>query len=303
MDGDPATTLPLDGDLAGIALGAIGQPMRRKEDRRLVTGAGRFSDDFTLPGQAYAAIVRSPHPHARIVSIDAARAAAMPGVLAVLTGADALADGLNPVPHDPVPKTRYDMKLAPPPGTELFIGPQFLMQADVVRHVGEAVAMTVAETQAQALDAAEAVAVEYAELPWVTDPRAALQQGAPAVWTECPGNVFIDTKFGDWDATERAFAQADHVVVLDTHIARVTGVPMEPRAGLGEYDKATGRYTVYAGSGGAVRQKRELATILGVAPDKVRVVSLDVGGNFGTRNRVYPEPGSSPGRRGGSGAR
>ncbi|HEX5319631.1 MAG TPA: xanthine dehydrogenase family protein molybdopterin-binding subunit [Stellaceae bacterium] len=291
MDGDPATTLPLDGDLAGIALGAIGQPMRRKEDRRLVTGEGRFSDDFTLPGQAYAAIVRSPHPHARIVAIDTARAAAMPGVLAVLTGADALADGLNPVPHDPVPKTRYDMKLAPPPGSELFIGPQFLMQADVVRHVGEAVAMTVAETQAQALDAAEAVAVEYAELPWVTDPRAALRPGAPAVWTECPGNVFIDTKFGDWDATERAFAQADHVVVLDTHIARVTGVPMEPRAGLGEYDKATGRYTVYAGSGGAVRQKRELATILGVAPDKVRVVSLDVGGNFGTRNRVYPETG------------
>src|SRR6185312_17358242 len=152
MDGDPATTLPLDGDLAGIALGAIGQPMRRKEDRRLVTGAGRFSDDFTLPGQAYAAIVRSPHPHARIVSIDAARAAAMPGVLAVLTGADCLTDGLNPVPHDPVPKTRYDMKLTPPAGTELFNGPQYLMPAEIAHHVGEAVTMVVAETQAQALD-------------------------------------------------------------------------------------------------------------------------------------------------------
>jgi carbon-monoxide dehydrogenase large subunit len=281
----------LTGDLAGIALGAIGQPMRRKEDQRLVTGKGRFSDDFTLPGQVYAAIVRSPHPHARIVSIDTAQAAAMPGVLAVLTGADCLADGLNPVPHDPVPKTRYDMKLVPPPGAELFIGPQPLMQSDVVRHVGEAVAMVVADTQGQAFDAAEAVTVEYAELPWVTDPRAALQPGAVSVWPECPDNVFIDTKFGDWEATDRAFAEADHVVVLDYHIARVTGVPMEPRAGLGEYDPATGRYTAYAGSGGAVRQKRELATILGVPPDKVRVVSLDVGGNFGTRNRVYPETG------------
>jgi carbon-monoxide dehydrogenase large subunit len=281
----------LAGELAGIALGAIGQPMRRKEDERLVTGRGRFSDDFTLARQAYAAIVRSPHPHARILSIDTAKAAAMPGVLAVFTGADCISDGLNPVPHDPVPKTRYDMKLVPPPGVELFIGPQHLMQSDIVRHVGEAVAMVVAETQAQALDAAEAVAVEYEELAWVTDPRAALQAGAVAVWPECPDNVFIDTKFGDWEATDRAFAEAEHVVVFDYHIARVTGVPMEPRAGLGEYDPATGRYTAYAGSGGAVRQKRELATILGVPLDKVRVVSLDVGGNFGTRNRIYPETG------------
>ncbi len=295
MDGDRATTLPpgldLVGDLAGIALATIGQPMRRKEDQRLITGKGRFSDDFTLPGQVYAAMVRSPHPHARIVSIDTAKAAAMPGVLTVLTGADCLADGLGAVPHDPVPKTRYDMKLVPPAGRDLFIGPQYLMPADAVRHVGEAVAMIVAATQAQALDAAEAVTVGYEELPWVADPRAALQPGAVAVWPECPDNVFIDTKFGDWEATERAFGEADHVVVLDYHVARVTGVPMEPRAGLGEYDPETGRYTLYAGSGGAVRQKRELATILGVAPDKVRVVSLDVGGNFGTRNRIYPESG------------
>ncbi|MGH7094854.1 MAG: hypothetical protein ACREFB_15135, partial [Stellaceae bacterium] len=116
MDSNPATPVPLPGDLAGIALGLIGQPLRRKEDQRLLTGKGRFSDDFTLPGQAYAAIVRSPHPHARIVAIDTAQAGAMPGVLAVFTGADCLADGLNAVPHDPVPKTRYDMKLAPPPG-------------------------------------------------------------------------------------------------------------------------------------------------------------------------------------------
>src|SRR5581483_3743103 len=203
MDGDRANTLPLEGDLAGIALGLIGQPMRRKEDQRLLTGKGKFSDDFTLPGQVHAAIVRSPHPHARIVSIDTAKAAAMPGVLAVLTGADCRADGLGAVPHDPVPKTRYDMKLAPPPGRDLFIGPQDLMAAEEVRYVGEAVAMVVADTQAQALDAAEAIAVDYEELPWVADPRAALQPGAVSVWPECPDNVFIDTKFGDWEATDR----------------------------------------------------------------------------------------------------
>ncbi len=296
MDGDPATTLPpagldLEGELAGIALGAIGQPLRRKEDRRLLTGTGRFSDDFSLPGQVWAAILRAPHPHARIAAIDRARAAAMPGVLAVLTGADCRADGLAPIPHDPVPKTRYDMKLVPPPGRDLFIGPQYLLPADAVRHVGEAVAMVVAETQAQAFDAAEAVAIDYEELPWVTDPRAALLPEAPLVWRESPDNVFIDTKFGDWEATDRAFAQADHVVTLDYHVARVTGVPMEPRAGLGEYDAATGRYTLYAGSGGVVRQKRELAAVLGVDPERVHVVSRDVGGNFGTRNRLYVESG------------
>ena len=292
MDSNPATPVPLPGDLAGIALGPIGQPLRRKEDQRLLTGKGRFSDDFTLPGQAYGAIVRSPHPHARIAAIDSATAAAMPGVLAVFTGTDCLADGLGPIPHDPLPKTRYDMKLTPPPGhNTLFIGPNFLLPADRVRHVGEAVAMVVAETQAQALDAAEAVDIDYGELPWVADPTAALGPGAPAVWEELPDNVLIDTRFGDAAATERAFAAADHIVTGAFHIGRVTGVPMEPRAGLGEYDSATGRYTLYAGSGGVVRQKRELATVLGVPAERVRVVSLDVGGNFGTRNRLYVESG------------
>ena len=270
-------------------LGEIGRPVRRKEDERLLTGRGRFSDDFSLPGQAYAAIVRSPHPHARIVRIDAARAAAMPGVLGIFTGEDCAADGLGPIPHNPVPQTRYDLKLSGPGGGAIFIGPQMLLPADKVRHVGEAVAMVVGDTAAAAEDAAEAIAVEYQEFPWIAQIPEALAPGAPVLWSEVPDNVLVDTQFGDPHAAERAFAAADHVVEMEFHIGRVTGVPMEPRAALGQWDAATGRGTLWAGSGGPVRQKIELAAVLGVAPEKIRVVSRDVGGNFGTRNRLYVE--------------
>ncbi|HEV3183942.1 MAG TPA: molybdopterin cofactor-binding domain-containing protein, partial [Xanthobacteraceae bacterium] len=268
---------------------AIGQPLRRKEDFRLLTGAGRFSDDMSLDGQTYAAMVRSPHPHARIVAIDAARARALPGVLGVFTGADVEADGLGPIPHDPLPKTRTDLKLTGPGGGEVFIGPHVLLPADKARHVGEAVAMVVADTQARALDAAEAVAVTYEELPWVADATAAAAPGAPIVWDEAPDNVLVDTTFGDHAATERAFAAADHVVRMDAHVGRVTAVTLEPRSALAEYDAATDRYTLYAGSGGAVRQKRELAAALGLTLAQLRVLSYDVGGNFGARNRPYVE--------------
>jgi carbon-monoxide dehydrogenase large subunit len=257
----------------------------------LLTGRGRLSDDFTLPGQSYAVVVRSPHPHARIVEIDTRRALAMPGVLGILTGQDCAADGLSPIPHNPVPQTRYDMKLTGPGGGPIFIGPQMLLPSDRVRHVGEAVAVVVAETALQAQDAAEEVAVDYRELPWIAQIKGALTPGAIAVWDEVPDNVLVDTFFGDAAATERAFAIADHIIEMEFHVGRVTGVPMEPRAALGHWDTATGRGTLWAGSGGAVRQKTELAEVLGVPPDRVRVVSLDVGGNFGTRNRLYVESG------------
>lgn len=267
----------------------VGKPLPRKEDERLITGKGRFTDDFAVDGQTYAAMVRSPYPHARIVRVKSDVARAMPGVLGVFTGADCAADGLTSIPHDPLPKTRYDMKLTGPGGGEVFIGPHVLLPADKARHVGEAVAMVVAETKAQALDAAEAVEVEYQELPFVIHAAEAMTAGAPAVWNEAPGNVLVDTWFGDRAATDRAFAAADHVVTLDAHVGRVTGVPLEPRSALALYDAATERYTLHAGSGGAVRQKRELATVLGIAPERLRVLSYDVGGNFGTRNRVFVE--------------
>src|SRR5271169_659413 len=184
-------------DIAAMALGAIGQPVRRKEDQRLLTGKGRFTDDFSIAGQTYAAIVRSPYPHARILQVDGTRAKRMPGVLGVFGGGDCLADGLAPIPHSPVPSTRYDLKLTGPGGGTIFIGLQTLLPPDKVRHVGEAVAMVVAETLPQALDAAEAVEIEYEEMPWVGSSESALSPGAPAVWDEAPNNVLVDTMFGD----------------------------------------------------------------------------------------------------------
>jgi aerobic carbon-monoxide dehydrogenase large subunit len=273
----------------GNGFNAIGRPLRRKEDLRLLTGEGRFSDDMAAPGAAHAAMVRSPYPHARILAIDARAAHAMPGVLGVYAGADCRADGLGPIPHEPVPSTRYDVKLTAPGGGSVFIGPHALLPWDKARHVGEAVAMVVAETLAQALDAAEAVAVRYEELPFVLDAAAALAPGAPSVWDELPGNLPVETWFGDADATARGFAAADRVVRFAHHVGRVTAVAIEPRAAVALYDAGTGRSTLYAPTGGAVRQKRELATVLRLAPEQLRVVSCDVGGNFGSKNRPYVE--------------
>jgi carbon-monoxide dehydrogenase large subunit len=263
--------------------------VRRKEDLRLLTGVGRFSDDFSMEGQAHTVMMRSPYPHARIIRIDTAKAKAMPGVLGVFSGADCYADGLGPIPHTPMPATRYDMKLTAPGGGKFFAGPHFLLPADKVRHVGEAVAMVVADTRAQALDAAEAAEVDYEELAFVTATDDALAPGAPMLWDEVPNNVLVDTMFGDAAATDRAFAIAAHVVKMDFNIGRVTAVPIELRSALAHYDAGTGRYTLYAGSGGAVRQKQELAGVLGIEPAKLRVLSYDVGGNFGSRNRPYVE--------------
>jgi aerobic carbon-monoxide dehydrogenase large subunit len=273
----------------GQASKAIGRPLRRKEDVRLLAGLGRFSDDEAAPGMAHAVMVRSPHPHARILSIDTARAAAMPGVLAVLTGADCIADRLGPIPHEPVPSTKYDLKLTAPGGGAVFIGPHALLPADKARHVGEAVAMVVAESEASALDAAEEIRIAWQELPFVLDVGAALRPGAPLLWDEVPGNLVVETFFGDEAATARAFAVAHRVVALEKHIPRVTAVAIEPRAAFADYEAATGALTLYAPTGGAVRQKRELEMALGLRPDELRVVSADVGGNFGSKNRPYVE--------------
>jgi carbon-monoxide dehydrogenase large subunit len=267
----------------------IGKPMPRKEDGRLITGKGHFTDDFNLDGQAYAVMVRSPYPHARITGIDSTQAMTLPGVLGVFTGADCIADKIGPVPHDPVPKTKFDMKLTGPGGSAVFAGPHALLPADKVRHVGEAVVMVVAETKAQAMDAAEAVEVRYEELPFVLHTEDAMQPGAPVLWDQVPNNVTVETFFGDPEATDRAFARAAHVVKKKFHIGRVTGVPMEPRSALAQYDAATDSYLLYAGSGGAVRQQNELIKVVGVPPERLRVISADVGGNFGTRNRTYVE--------------
>jgi carbon-monoxide dehydrogenase large subunit len=270
-------------------LRAAGQPVLRKEDHRLIVGEGRFTDDINLPSQVWAAMVRSPHPHARIVRCDTAAALKLPGVLAVYTGADCARDGLRPIPHNPVPSTRFDVKLTGPGGGAVFIGAHALLPVDKVRHVGEAVAMVVADTRDAALSAAEQVAVDYELLPWVADSISAMLPDAPRVWDALPGNVLVDSMFGDVAGTESAFAAARHVVSATVSVGRVTAAPLEPRAALGWFDGGSGRYVLYAGCGGAVRLKAELAEVLGEQPDKLRVLSLDVGGNFGSRNRTYVE--------------
>jgi carbon-monoxide dehydrogenase large subunit len=267
----------------------IGQPVRRKEDFRLLTGRGCFGDDVTLPGLGHAVIVRSPHAHARLAAIVTAAARAAPGVLAVLTGADYVADGLGPIPHNPGLSAPPDVQ-ARVRGFAPIATVHFPLPVDKVRHVGEPVAIVVAESIAVAKDAAELVDIAYEPQPAVTQAGEALEPGAPVLWETAPGNLCIDIEVGDEAATAAAFARTAHVVRLDTRAQRVTGVPMEPRTNVAEYDRATGHYTLYTGSGrGVAKVRLDLAQVLGVPAEQVRVVCRDMGGNFGTRNLFYPE--------------
>jgi carbon-monoxide dehydrogenase large subunit len=253
-----------------------------------VRGGGRYTADENLPGQAYAVMLRSPHAHARIRSIATGKAKAVPGVLAVLTGADFIADGLKPIPHKPWSPHPAETQLRNKGDAPPYEAPHYPLPRDKARFAGEAVAMVVAETVNAANDGAELIQVDYEALPAVVETAAAARQDAPQVHGAA-SNVCFDAELGDAAATEAAFARAAHVTRFETWVQRVTGVPMEPRAALADYDRATGRYTVYAGNGGAVRLKNDLATILNVAPEQVRVLMQDVGGNFGTRGMIYPE--------------
>jgi aerobic carbon-monoxide dehydrogenase large subunit len=267
----------------------IGAPMRRREDVRLLTGQGRYSDDLTLPGQAYAVMLRSPHPHASIERIDAAAARAAPGVLTVLTGQDMKTDGLRPIPHAVWSGHPAEIALPNTDGSPASGPPHDCMATGVARHCGDIVAMVVAASLAAARDASEMVTVDYRPLPPVSHSLDAVSHSAPPSWTERPSNLCIDSLLGDVAATEAAFARAAHVVKFETWVQRVAGVPMEPRAAIGLYDAAQGKYTLYAGAGGAVRPRNDLAAVLGVPEADIRMVMHDVGGNFGTRGAFNPE--------------
>ena len=267
----------------------IGKALLRNEDYRRLTGNGEYSDDTNLPNQAYAFILRSPHAFARIISIDASAALERTGVLSVLTGEDWLDDGLAPIPHSPVPSGGDGLGMNEEEWSQVYLGINYPLAPKKPRFVGEAVAMLIAETAEIAADAAELVRIKYEPLPSVTGTEAAAADDAPRVWDESSGNVCLDTTFGDSEATDKAFTIADHVSRMKFRIARNTGVPMEPRAGVGSFDSASRQYTLHAGGGGAVRYKKELIQIFGVEPDQIRVVTKDVGGNFGTRNRLFPE--------------
>ena len=267
----------------------IGKPVPRKEDLRLITGQGRFTDDVSLPGQAHAYILRSPHAHARIRAIDPAPALEVKGVLAVLTASDAASDKLGELPCYAGMSGLADVPLENRDGSPKKTTPMPVLATDKARFVGDAVAAVIADSLPAAMEGAERIAVDYEPLAPVTATRRTLAPGAPVVWDGAPGNLLVDAGFGDFAATDAAFARADHVVKLDTFSQRVTGVPMEPRAAVGEYDAAAGRFTLYCGGDNSVRLKRDIAKVLGVPEDRMRVIARDVGGNFGTRNWTYPE--------------
>ncbi len=269
----------------------IGAPVRRKEDLRLLRGAGRYSDDVNLPGQAYAVFVRSPHAHARIRRIETAAEAA-PGVIAVMTAADCTSDGLGGITYPAMTIDAVDITkpgLVNQDGSPAFDRPHLQLADDKVRYVGEAVAMVVAETVAQAKDAAELIEVDYETLPAVTRQMAAIEPGAPEIWDERPTNVAFDAVLGDREATDAAFDRAAHVVEAEFISNRVVNAQMEPRAAIGEYDAASERYILHAGNQVPHRIRTKLAEWFDVAEDRVRVISHDVGGGFGPRSVIYPE--------------
>ena len=264
----------------------IGQSLRRVEDFRLLTGRGRFSDDRALPGQLYAAFARSPHAHARLEAVESEAAGRLPGVLAVLTAADYAADGMRAMPAQGNPR---DVELTNRDGRPIVYPSLAPLAQDRIRRVGEAVAMAVAATEAEAMAAAEAVVARYAPLPAAPDVQSALAAEAVPLWDAVPGNLCVDDYKGDAHAVGAAFARAAHVVRLDTVNNRVNGIPMEPRAALAAWDAAAGKLTLWAGGQGVNRFHRELCHVFGWPPERIRVVSEDVGGGYGTRNSLYPE--------------
>ena len=263
---------------------AIGQPIRRVEDDRLLRGQGRFLEDVRLAHETHAVVLRSPHAHARIRSLDTAAARAAPGVLAILTHADLAAEGVKPLPpmtRDP----RYEIRNSD--GSRMPEPEHWPLARDKVRHVGDPVAFVVAETRAQALDAAALIAVDYQPLPAVIDAESARAPGAPALHDGAPGNCVLEWSVGDRKATNEAFAKAHGVTRLRLHNNRLICAYLEPRAAMASV--AGDAITLYASGQGAHRFRETLSFCLGVAQDDVRVVMGDVGGGFGPRGFFQPE--------------
>src|SRR3979409_1384970 len=260
----------------------VGQPARRKEDDTLVRGKGKYTDDFDLPGQAYAWIVRSSHAHGVIRGVDASAARKMPGVLGVWTGADLAAANYGPYTCGLPLKSRD--------GTPLRQTNRTALMTDKVGMVGDPVAFVVAETLAQARDAAEAVVLDIEPLPAVTSAEEAAKPGAPQLYDHIPNNVALDYHYGDAAKVEATFASAAHVTKLDITNTRVAVVAMEPRAALASYDRASGRYTIQVPTQGVAGNRTNLAkNILKVPNEKVHLLTANVGGSFGMKNINYPE--------------
>ncbi len=267
---------------ATVSATGIGAPVRRKEDRRFITGKGHYTDDINRPGQTYAFFVRSPHAHATIKSIDSQAAAAMPGVVAILTGTDLANDKIGGLIcgwmiHS---KDGSPMKMAPHPA----------LANGKACHVGDPVAVVIAETLAQARDAAEKVKVDYARLPAVADPAAAQKDGSPQIHEVAPKNTIYEWHIGEPKGADAAFRAAKHVTKLDIVNNRLAPNAMEPRAALAEYDAGTDQLTLWNTSQNPHVARLVISAFVGMTPEhKLRVIAPDVGGGFGSKIFIYPE--------------
>ncbi|MGJ4951740.1 xanthine dehydrogenase family protein molybdopterin-binding subunit [Bradyrhizobium sp. HKCCYLS20291] len=261
-----------------------GQPVKRLEDQRLLTGKGQFIDDKPEDGALWLYVLRSPHAHAKIVSIDAAAAREIPGVEAIYTGADLVADDIGTIPTLAIFKR--------PDGKPMTVPPRRLLAHEVVRFTGEAVAAVVATSRTIAQEAAEAIAVDYEVLPAVTDPVKALEPGAPVVWAEAPDNIVAAMSYGDAAKVEQAFASAPHKVSLDINSQRLVPSAMEPRSTIAEIEKKTGRLLLYVQSQTPASTRDVLAdAVLKRPKESIRVLVGDIGGGFGQKTNLYPEDG------------
>ncbi|MDX1785411.1 xanthine dehydrogenase family protein molybdopterin-binding subunit [Roseovarius sp. ZX-A-9] len=260
----------------------IGKSVKRKEDKRFITGKGRYTDDHRMDNQAYAAFVRSSHAHARVKGIDASAAREMPGVIDVLDGHQLTADGIGNI--------ICGWAITSKDGSPMNMGAWSALATEKVRYVGDAVAVVIAETQSQARIAAEAVEVDYEELPVVAHVAKAGAEGAPQIHDNAPGNLIYDWELGDEAATDKGLAEAAHVTTLDVTQNRLSPNPMEPRSAIATYDDAEEHYTLYTTSQNPHVARLVLSAFYNVAPEhKLRVIAPDVGGGFGAKIYIYPE--------------
>ena len=269
-----------DEDLA-IMKFAIGQPVRRVEDASLLQGRGQYTDDVNRPGQVYCAMVRSQQAHGILRGIDIEAARAMPGVIAIYTGADLAIAGYGAMPFRVALQGRGGAAMAKPP--------RFALATDRVRFVGDPVACVIAQTAAQAQDAAEAVTLDIEPLPAIVAMSDAVKADAPQIYDEAPGNVALDYHFGDSEKVAEAFANAAHVTKLHITNSRIVINAMEPRAAVAQYDPDSGRFTLWAPTQGVTGSRANVAEMMKLTPDKVRFIATNVGGSFGMKGSVFPE--------------
>jgi carbon-monoxide dehydrogenase large subunit len=274
-------TIRVDDEQLATMKFAVGQPVPRNEDPKLVRGLGVYTDDKSLPGQVYLSMVRSSQAHGKIKSVDTTAALAMPGVIAVYTGADLMKAGYGPYPFRVALNDRHGKPTIKPK--------RYALATDRVTFAGDAIACVVADTAANAQDAAEAVAVDIEPLPAVIDMREAAKPGAPQIVDEAPGNIALDYHFGDSEKVAAAFAAAAHVTRMRITDSRIVINAMEPRACLTTFDKERGAFTLWAPTQGVTGSRGAAAEMMNMSPDKLRFIATNVGGSFGMKGSIFPE--------------